>query len=1242
MKRLKKMDLDTKDREAEAFLQDVDLLTREGLDFGTLCEEHSEKETMFDDPDDRVCSEVLTEVINSVCLEDTKRQLLTLEAKKEMELRGQVHVVREELLLSDTRVNAMDIYHDENDRTILYWTQRNGVFGYFDLESREIKQIHHSLANPLKLSCTNNNHVYVLEQGHLFQYDGALSVWHIKDSRFHIVKANLNFPLTMAVTPSRRILILYKHESKDTPASSHDEKEGEKSDENGDVVKLDGEIKLDICEYLTSTGKDRTIATVDVTIPTSAAECTSYNVNDACFLPYDLNCDTDTGGRLLLSIVFMKNDTKSIERINKIPVLSVIVSIPVIVELNPSSEQRHSICGPASILLESKRSRNIRKLYMQQTKRNAVASMLLVDDGETPSKLNIPISSSAMAIAKYEFNTSTKSSGFCLKDHLFESVAAGEKDWVNSIMSIATDKSGRIFYCGKGNRECVQIVNGRHHSRGIRVLCPVSTPSFPPTKRSIERFRTIMLTDRPKPILPTFDKAQQSEVVSSPVASLATSDHSSTILDTVAAEDHVQTDELDEKDEKEEGEIEKEEEKEEEETKTNSNINVVVRCRPLFQHEIDIGAHNVVTCTYNDVKLSSKEDWRQPKEYKFNRVYGPSSRQSQIFEDQVYPLVLKAIDGFNCTVFAYGQTGTGKTYTMEGSLNRRLFGENEEDEEQLKANAGMIPRAILTIFDVMQMYEKKGMEWSVSVSHLEIYQEELIDLMGPPLVDEEENERKKTREEILTTTSKLLYKAAQRRGIQMKYVPLKEKKKKELQNALRKEEEEKAAQAKNSKRQPKRKKLPFIRETAGKIFVENLTETYCQTADSVFQLLEQSLHRRMQAETLLNKLSSRSHSIFSIKIRSQMPGNQFSTERTGILNLVDLSGSENLKKSGSVGDRKSEACHINRGLHALGRVIKAKNTRGAYIPFRDSKLTRILKESLGGNCLTTIILAVSPNHRDIDETSSTMAYASAARMIKTKPKKNKVVKKIVHAGEENSQIDDSNLEMASHDKLAGTDVVERKNVIPVRPWEGRIPIRKPKRVVDKKNQGGDDEESKVLPDERVLDGDHVDWVATAMCKDDDNSRELVSNDAKEMLREIYAKTSVKRLNELYSILRGNTPRLYTEHWPQTPATQQQEKRKEEDRSHKRKDKIEEEEVTEAKLPLNTFIAVFSDCAKRDPSIAYKILPRLGYNHNFVRSKKKGKRMPKQLSRLLRMNRSVDSDSEEFHARLKLWRWLIKE
>lgn len=321
------------------------------------------------------------------------------------------------------------------------------------------------------------------------------------------------------------------------------------------------------------------------------------------------------------------------------------------------------------------------------------------------------------------------------------------------------------------------------------------------------------------------------------------------------------------------------------------------------------GAYPVLNCISNKELIAKKGPSRRAsKTYVFDKVLKPTTKQKEVFES-VRPIVEEVLSGFNCTVFAYGQTGTGKTWTMEGRLTK----------DSSHPDAGVVPRAISMIFERL---EKKYKEYSVKVSMMEIYNEDLTDL-------------------------------------------------------LTKENSGKA--------------LRIYEDPSGKkgMLVHGLTEHLATTADQVFALLKQSSEKRKTAETLLNKKSSRSHCVFIVTIHTKVP--QPSSDdiiKTGKLFLVDLAGSECVGKSGAVMGRAKEAGKINQSLLTLGRVINSLVEKTGYVPYRDSKLTRLLQESLGGRSKTVIIATVSPSAEVMEETLNTLDYAYRAKNIRNRPQVN--------------------------------------------------------------------------------------------------------------------------------------------------------------------------------------------------------------------------------------------------------------
>ncbi|KAI4300500.1 hypothetical protein L6164_033871 [Bauhinia variegata] len=360
------------------------------------------------------------------------------------------------------------------------------------------------------------------------------------------------------------------------------------------------------------------------------------------------------------------------------------------------------------------------------------------------------------------------------------------------------------------------------------------------------------------------------------------------------------------------------------------NVQVLLRCRPFSEEELRSNAPQVVTCNEytREVAVSQNIAGKHiDRVFTFDKVFGPSAQQRDLYEQAVIPIVNEVLEGFNCTIFAYGQTGTGKTYTMEGECKRAKSGPNGE----LPPEAGVIPRAVKQIFDTL---ESQNAEYSVKVTFLELYNEEITDLLAP--------------EEISKVAS---------------------------------EEKQK-------------KQLPLMEDGKGGVLVRGLEEEIVTSASEIFTLLERGSAKRRTAETLLNKQSSRSHSLFSITIhiKEATPEGE-ELIKCGKLNLVDLAGSENISRSGAREGRAREAGEINKSLLTLGRVINALVEHLGHIPYRDSKLTRLLRDSLGGRTKTCIIATVSPAVHCLEETLSTLDYAHRAKHIKNKPEVNQKMMK---------------------------------------------------------------------------------------------------------------------------------------------------------------------------------------------------------------------------------------------------------
>ncbi|XP_015262120.1 PREDICTED: kinesin-like protein KIF11 [Gekko japonicus] len=354
------------------------------------------------------------------------------------------------------------------------------------------------------------------------------------------------------------------------------------------------------------------------------------------------------------------------------------------------------------------------------------------------------------------------------------------------------------------------------------------------------------------------------------------------------------------------------------------NIQVVVRCRPFSMSERKGNSYSVVECEHARkevvVRTGGIADKTARKTYTFDMVFGAQAKQIDVYRSVMCPILDEVLMGYNCTVFAYGQTGTGKTFTMEGERSP-----NEEYTWEEDPLAGVIPRTLHQIFEKLG---ESGTEFSLKVSLLEIYNEELFDLLNPsPDVGE---------------------------------------------------------------------KLQMFDDPRNKrgVIIKGLEEITVHNKDEVYQILERGAAKRTTASTNMNQYSSRSHSVFSVTLHMKettIDGEEL--VKIGKLNLVDLAGSENIGRSGAVDKRAREAGNINQSLLTLGRVITALVERTPHIPYRESKLTRILQDSLGGRTKTCIIATVSPASANLEETLSTLEYAHRAKNIMNKPEVNQKLTK---------------------------------------------------------------------------------------------------------------------------------------------------------------------------------------------------------------------------------------------------------
>ncbi|XP_034280733.1 kinesin heavy chain [Pantherophis guttatus] len=321
------------------------------------------------------------------------------------------------------------------------------------------------------------------------------------------------------------------------------------------------------------------------------------------------------------------------------------------------------------------------------------------------------------------------------------------------------------------------------------------------------------------------------------------------------------------------------------------SIKVMCRFRPLNEAEILRGDKFIPKFKGEDTVVVG-----QGKPYVFDRVLPPNTSQEQVYNACAKQIVKDVLEGYNGTIFAYGQTSSGKTHTMEGKLH----------DPQLM---GIIPRIAHDIFDHIYSMDE-NLEFHIKVSYFEIYLDKIRDLLD------------------VSKTNLAVHEDKNR-------VP----------------------------------------------YVKGCTERFVSSPEEVMDVIDEGKTNRHVAVTNMNEHSSRSHSIFLINIKQE----NVETEKklSGKLYLVDLAGSEKVSKTGAEGSVLDEAKNINKSLSALGNVISAlaEGTK-THVPYRDSKMTRILQDSLGGNCRTTIVICCSPSIFNEAESKSTLMFGQRAKTIK--------------------------------------------------------------------------------------------------------------------------------------------------------------------------------------------------------------------------------------------------------------------
>ncbi|KAK6302990.1 hypothetical protein J4Q44_G00273450 [Coregonus suidteri] len=318
-------------------------------------------------------------------------------------------------------------------------------------------------------------------------------------------------------------------------------------------------------------------------------------------------------------------------------------------------------------------------------------------------------------------------------------------------------------------------------------------------------------------------------------------------------------------------------------------IKVMCRFRPLNSSEVARGDKYIPKFQGEDhVVVGSKP-------FQFDRVFQPNTTQEQVYNACAQKIVKDVLEGYNGTIFAYGQTSSGKTHTMEGNLH---------DTDGM----GIIPRIVQDIFNYIYSMDE-NLEFHIKVSYFEIYLDKIRDLLDVSKTNLSVHEDKN--------------------------------------------------------------RVPYVK---------GCTERFVCSPEEVMDTIDEGKSNRHVAVTNMNEHSSRSHSIFQINVKQENTATE--QKLSGKLHLVDLAGSEKVSKTGAEGAVLDEAKNINKSLSSLGNVISALAEGSGYIPYRDSKMTRILQDSLGGNCRTTIVICASPSAYNESETKSTLMFGQRAKTIK--------------------------------------------------------------------------------------------------------------------------------------------------------------------------------------------------------------------------------------------------------------------
>ena len=429
---------------------------------------------------------------------------------------------------------------------------------------------------------------------------------------------------------------------------------------------------------------------------------------------------------------------------------------------------------------------------------------------------------------------------------------------------------------------------------------------------------------------------------------------------------------------------------------TSEKIKVCIRIRPFLSNEKKLSSISpIIIDETDDQKLRMGKDATYYESY-FDKIFFPSSTQKDIY-DYVSYLTRDVVNGVNCTILAYGQTGSGKTYTMFGkewtvnennSNNIMLNDEynflyNDISIDPFDEGNGVIPRVVYSLFN----NELNLSEYNIYCSFVQIYNEKIYDLLDCNKYD---------------VNNKNVFRIRGKNDF--------------------------------STQKPIEQQPLVIRENKSVgLYIENLIQKEIQNFYDCISILRVGEANRKKRQTSKNDLSSRSHTLLMIMIESKEPDNNGYMISSQI-NLCDLAGSEKYDKSYKYNKfHLNELVNINKSLSALGNVINALTNKRSYIPFKDSKLTMLLQNSLGGNTRTVLIANVSPIISAYDETLSTLKFADRAHSLMTKIEPSKILS--THQSENSS----NNTSGLIIDKLT-KEVNELKQLLNIRQRNGLVGV----------------------------------------------------------------------------------------------------------------------------------------------------------------------------------------------------------